>query len=76
MTYENFYEYIWGRYVSESDVSFEYRKENQEFIRLLTFSLYQKYSSKNVHESVYAEAVKSFFNCLFLYKPNTFDIIS
>lgn len=74
LSYEDFYEYIWTNYVTESDVSFEYREQNQDFIRLLTFSAYNKYITKNVHEAVYGEMFKQFFYCLFLYKPETSDI--
>jgi hypothetical protein len=75
LSYEDFYNYVWVNYVAETDVSYQYREKNQDFIRLLTFSAYNKYKTKNVHESVYGEMIKSFFNCLFLYSPDTSDNI-
>lgn len=73
MNYEDFYRKIWGEYITEMDVSYEYRERNVEFIKQLTFSLFKRFENKNVHESVYAENIKLFFYNLFLYNPETFD---
>jgi len=73
LAYDDFYSRIWNHYISYSDVSFQYREQNAEFIKTLTFSLFRKYESKNVHESVYAENLKLFFYNLFLFKPEVFD---
>ncbi len=73
LTYEDFYHKIWGHYITELDVSFEYREKNSEFIKQITFIAWNKFQSKNVHESVYAEMFKVFFSNLFLYKPDVFD---
>lgn len=74
LDYEEFYRKIWGEYISEVDVSFEYRDRNADFIKQITFAAWRKYESKNVHESVYAEMFKTFFMNMFLYKPETFDV--
>jgi len=74
LSYEDFYSRIWNHYISYSDVSFQYREQNIEFIKALTFSLFRKYESKNVSESVYAESLKLFFYNLFLFKPEVFDV--
>lgn len=73
--YEDFYRKIWGDYINEADVSFEYRERNAEFIKQITFSAWRKSQSKNVHEAVYAEMFKVFFNNLFLYSPEVTDIV-
>lgn len=73
MNYDDFYRKIWGEYITELDVSFEYRERNTDFIKQLTFSLFKRFENKNVHESVYAESIKLFFHNLFLYSPETFD---
>jgi len=73
LEYEDFYRKIWGEYINEHDVSFEYRERNTEFITQLTFSMWRSFQTKNVHESVYADMIKKFFYSLFVYKPETFD---
>ena len=74
LEYDDFYHRIWNDYVSFTDVSFNYRKENNEFIKSVTFSLWRKYKSKNVSELVFAETIKIFFYNLFLFQPETFDL--
>lgn len=71
--YENFYTQIWSNYIMESDVSFDYRETNVDFIRTLTFNLYKDYERSNVSISVYAKMLKMFFTNLFLYSPPTMD---
>lgn len=73
LTYEDFYSRLWNHYISFNDVSFEYREQNIEFIKAVTFSMFRKYESKNVSESVYAESLKLFFYNLFLFRPEVFD---
>jgi len=74
LDYEDFYGQIWGYFISESDVSYDYREKNIDFIRTLTFSFFKEYEKNNVHVQVYGKAMKVFFNNLFLYSPNTFDV--
>lgn len=74
LEYDDFYHRIWNEYISFIDVSFNYRKENNEFIKAVTFSLWRKYNSKNVSEIVFAENLKIFFYNLFLFQPETFDL--
>ena len=74
LEYDNFYHRLWNDYISFTDVSFNYRKENEEFIKAMTFSLWRKYKIKNVSELVYAENLKIFFYNLFLFLPETFDV--
>lgn len=73
LKYEEFYNRIWNVYISESDVSLDYREQNADFIRIITFSFWKKYTSKNVSDSVYGEVVKIFFTNMFLYNPDNFD---
>lgn len=73
LEYEEFYHKMWNEYITQSDVSFDYREQNAEFIKVITFSAWKKYSSKNVSEFVYAEMFKMFFLNLFLYNPDNFD---
>ena len=73
LEYEDFYNFIWRDYISQSDVSYKYREENQEFIRHLTYSMFRKYETKNVNEVVYAEVIKVFFKDLFDYQPSLYD---
>lgn len=73
LSYEEFYQRIWNYYISFNDVSYDYREQNIEFIKAVTFSLFRKYESKNVSESVYAESLKIFFHDLFLYQPTVLD---
>jgi hypothetical protein len=75
LDYDDFYRLVWGHYITEHDVSLAYREANTEFIRFITFSTWRKYQSKNVHESVFAENIKIFFNGLFLYQPDTFNFV-
>lgn len=74
LEYDDFYHRIWNDYISFIDVSYTYRKENTEFIKAVTFSLWRKYNSKNVSEVVFAENLKIFFYNLFLFQPETFDL--
>jgi secreted Zn-dependent insulinase-like peptidase len=71
--YESFYTQIWSNYIMESDVSFDYRETNVDFIRTLTFNLYKDYERNNVSISVYGKMLKVFFTNLFLYSPSTID---
>jgi hypothetical protein len=73
LDYEDFYRHVWNFYISESDVSFDYREVNVDFIRTLTFSLYKEYEKNNVNISVYGKTLKVFFANLFLYSPETID---
>jgi len=73
LIYEEFYNRIWNHYINFTDVSFEYREQNIEFIKAVTFAMFRKYESKNVSESVYAESLKLFFYNLFLFRPEVFD---
>lgn len=73
LDYEDFYRSIWNFYITESDVSYDYREVNVDFIRVLTFSLYKEYEKNNVNVSVYGKTLKIFFSNLFLYTPETFD---
>lgn len=70
LTYEEFFYYIWN-FISENEVSYEYRETNKQFISHLTFALYRRYEKVNVHEMVFAEACRDFFNALFIYQPPT-----
>ncbi len=74
LDYDDFYHRLWNEYISHTDVSLTYRKENSEFIKTVTFSLWRKYKSKNVSELVYAENLKIFFYNLFLFQPESFDV--
>ena len=73
LDYEDFYRQIWEYYISESDVSYDYREKNIDFIRTVTFSFFKEYERNNVHVQVYGKAMKVFFNNLFLYSPDSFD---
>lgn len=73
LNYEEFYSRMWNYYISESDVSYEYREKNQDFIRLITFSLFQEYQKNNVSETVFGKCLKIFLNNLFLFSPDNFD---
>lgn len=73
LEYEDFFNLVWGYYINESDVSFDYRERNQDFIRMLTFSAYQKYQKNNVHESIFGEMIKLFFTNLFLFSAENKD---
>ena len=72
--YDDFYHRVWNDYISFTDVSYNYRKENTEFIKAITFSMWRKYKTKNVSESVFADNLKIFFYNLFLFQPETFDV--
>ena len=74
LEYDNFYHRVWNDYISFTDVSYNYRKENTEFIKAITFSMWRKYKTKNVSESVFADNLKIFFYNLFLFQPETFDV--
>jgi len=73
LEYTEFYNLLWGYYINETDVSIDYRLKNKEFINMVTFSLWNKYKSKNISEAVYAESIKIFFQNMFLFNPDTFD---
>jgi hypothetical protein len=75
LEYDDFYRLVWGNYISEYDVSLQYRENNKDFIYFITFSFWRKYQTQNVHESVYAESIKLFFVGLFLYKPDNFNLV-
>ena len=74
LDYEDFYLQIWSYFITESDVSFDYREKNIDFIRTLTFSFYKEYEKNNVNVTVYGKVLKIFFSNLFLYSPQTFDL--
>jgi len=73
LSYEDFYNRVWNYYISESDVSYDYRERNQDFIRTVTFSTYREYEKYNTSEIVYAKMLKILFNNLFLFKADNFD---
>lgn len=73
LNYEEFYERLWNYFLTESDVSYDYRENNQEFIRMITFSMFQDYQKHNVSEMVYGKMLKIFFSNLFLFTPSVFD---
>ena len=73
LDYEDFYRQIWEYFINESDVSYDYREKNIDFIRTVTFSFFKEYERNNVHVQVYGKTMKVFFNNLFLYSPDTFD---
>lgn len=73
LDYDDFYHRIWNEYIGFTDVSLNYRRDNSEFIKAVTFSLWRKYKAKNVSELVYAESLKIFFYNLFLFQPESFD---
>jgi hypothetical protein len=73
LNYEDFYDRIWNYFISESDVSFDYREKNQDFLRTVTFSMYREYEKHNINELVYAKLLKTFFSNLFLFKADNFD---
>lgn len=74
LDYEDFYFQIWNYFISESDVSFDYREDNIDFIRAVSFSFFKEYERNNVNVSVYGKALKIFFSNLFLHSPKTFDV--
>ena len=74
LDYEDFYFQIWNYFISESDVSFDYREENIDFIKAVSFSFFKEYEKNNVNVSVYGKVLKIFFSNLFLYSPKTFDV--
>lgn len=74
LDYEDFYLQIWSYFITESDVSFDYREKNTDFIRTLTFSFYKEYEKNNVNVAVYGKVLKIFFSNLFLYSPQNFDL--
>ena len=73
LDYEEFYNSIWNYLIAETDVSFDYRGKNQDFIRMITFSMFQEYQKHNINEAVYAKLLKIFFNNLFLFSADNFD---
>ena len=73
LEYDDFYRVIWTDYISQSDISLKYRKENAEFLKHLTFSLWRKYQKVNVSEYVFAETIKIMFKDLFDYRPSLID---
>ena len=73
LDYEEFYNRIWNYLIAETDVSFDYRSKNQDFIRMITFSMFQEYQKHNINEAVYAKLLKIFFNNLFLFSADNFD---
>lgn len=73
LDYEDFYFQIWNYFISESDVSFDYREENIDFIRAVTFSFFKEYERNNVNVSVYGKVLKIIFSNMFLHSPKTFD---
>ena len=64
LDYEDFYFQIWNYFISESDVSFDYREENIDFIRAVSFSFFKEYEKNNVNVSVYGKVLKIFFSNL------------
>lgn len=73
LNYEEFYERVWNYFITESDVSYDYRESNQDFIRMVTFSMYQDYQKQNVNEIVYGRMLKMFFSNLFIFSADNFD---
>lgn len=73
LEYEEFYSRIWNYYITESDVSYDYRDNNQDFIRTVTFNMFRDYEKHNVSEDVYGKMLKVFFTNLFLYGADNFD---
>ena len=74
LDYEDFYLQIWNYFITESDVSFDYREKNTDFIRTLTFFFFFQYEKNNVNVVVYGKVLKIFFSNLFLYSPQNFDL--
>lgn len=73
LDYEEFYNRVWNYLISESDVSYDYREKNQDFIRTLTFSVFREYEKHNINEAVYAKLLKMFFSNLFLFGADNYD---
>lgn len=73
LNYEQFYERVWNYFITESDVSYDYRESNQDFIRMVTFSMFQDYQKQNVSEVVYGKMLKVFLTNLFIFSADNFD---
>lgn len=67
---EQFYDDLWGNYISEDVVSDGYISVHSDFIWEITHSLYEVWrKDENLTMKVIARLAESFFICLFSYNP-------
>lgn len=70
-----FYEIFWDR-VPEELISNMYLDENEDFIREITYSLYEQYLEDRLTVNLAARIMTEFMKNLFKHKPNTSNIVN
>lgn len=73
-TYDEFFQFIWDDSNLSRLVSVSYQSEYEDYIRNLTFDMFQIYEKANLSERVALKLFEVHFFNLFRFKPRTSNI--
>lgn len=74
LNYDEFFQYIWDDSHLSKIVSVSYQSEYEDYIRNLTFDMYNIYKNTNISERVMLKLFEIHFFNLFRFSPSNKNI--
>lgn len=74
LSYDEFFQYVWDDSNLSKNVSVAYQSEHEDFIRSLTFDVFNIYEKAHLSERVALKLIEIYFFNMFRFQPRNRNI--